>query len=503
MPVSSTEIVFDSTDKGIASTFEKISRNQDLLAQKLDRTAKASERGAKAAEKGWRRVGDVLIGGGGILFATDMIRRGTQQAIAEFERLKSIQKEAAGANLELGKVLPQTVRNAAGLLSAKEVESRVSEISLDTGVKSATIAKALGDAFSARGATNKAEAEEAVAAVRAAARFAPEQDAGSLASLAGASVDVTRRFGTTPEQSIGFLQNVGQQSRVVDLQSLVQNVAPAVGNLTADGETAQGAGALVSVLTSATGDFTGASSGTAALQLDKQLRKIGHNNFEAGIAALQADPAARAAFLADSSFEAKAEPAIRALLDPASQLAREFEAARVSIGNFKQGAETYHNQIADVNRLESVQVARLDRAREAGVDRLKLSNVGGATAAVSRQFLEEVNLAAGNSRVDSFLSEAAAELETGGAPTVAAVESRIRRQGGLLRSPKMVGGGFNVSAFEVEATAEEKRTGDLLVQIADTLREIQKNGSRSQQVEIVRDLTKQMVPRAKMMEARR
>ncbi|MFH5806333.1 phage tail tape measure protein [Alienimonas sp. DA493] len=155
MPSSSTEIVFDSSDKGIANTFEKMNRNQDRLYQKLDRLEKKSDRGAKASASNWMKVGETfknvglaLVGGGGILSGLDLIKSANREIIEQAAEIAERYEDAA-----------KRFRVQSGLrgIEAGDAQRRIEKIavenavSLDTGFAAAT--QLVSSGFTAREAS--------------------------------------------------------------------------------------------------------------------------------------------------------------------------------------------------------------------------------------------------------------------------------------------------------------------------------------------------------------
>lgn len=403
MAANTAEITWVSKDEALVRTLEKTERGFDQLLRKMDRVEKASVQAGQsvgrefdAATATLKNFAMGMAGVGGLVAGIQIAARTLKQ---EYDQMVQRQKAALEANQSLADVLPNTFRQFGGLLSAKEVQSAVSRVSGATGVDQVRVAQAIGEAGAARGATTKAEAMQAIAAAEAALRFAPEADPQTIAALAGGTTDLQRRFGVSAEQSIGFLARVGGQARVTSLREQVQNLNPAIGALTQFGMAPNAAGGLVSVLTGATGDFTGAMSRTASVQLVKQLQDRGFATPEQGIAALQADPKLREAFFKGgrfggkqfekAAFEAATYASIRELLTGGSALAQNYAAATREVGTFAQGGETYADMVGQVGALRPVQIAGAVRAGTASLGRGQAEQQFNARVAAARKIQEE------------------------------------------------------------------------------------------------------------------
>jgi len=230
-------------DDEMLRAWQRQRKETDKLAAKLDKVGRAGKRSGRQVKSGFDsalgtfgKFAGAITGIGG---AVGGVALAANQLYTEFRRIKELQMTDADKQVEFEQSLVQAVRNAGGLFKGEEVRQIALDLEKETGVAPAKIADAISSALSARGPTNRAQAQEAVEATSAALRYAPELSAENSAFLAGAGIDVSKRFGFSPEESIGFLQNVGSLARITDLNSLAQNVAPAVNNLSQFGSTAQ------------------------------------------------------------------------------------------------------------------------------------------------------------------------------------------------------------------------------------------------------------------------
>jgi hypothetical protein len=486
--MSTATIEWISKEEALIRSAQKQEQAFDKLLRKMDDLERQSKKATEATVTGFdsatAKVGQFVLGFAGVGSVMAAATASAAQLRREWETIKSQQSAAAQANLQLADVLPGTLRQAGGLLNARDIETSVSRISAQTGAGSVRVAQAIGEALAARGATNRAQAEEAISAASAALRFAPEADPQTIAALAGGTTDIQRRFGVSAEQAIGFFSRVGGQARVTSLREQVQNLNPAIGNLAAFGMNPQAAGGLVSVLTGATGDFTGAMSGTAAVQLAKQLEDRGFAP-EAGIAAMQADPALRDRFFkggrfggrefAPASFEAKAYAAVREILTGGSALAQNLDAASREVGTFAQGGQSYDQLIREMNNFSSVRLANLQRSMTQGAEELRLRNIIGAEGSITREGFGDLLDASGAGALEkSFLTTEFEALSGGGTRTrLGDVATRLRRRAGQLTASEMtVSAGFQGATVPRNVTDQERAQAEVLNRVAGLLEQL-------------------------------
>ncbi len=429
MGTGSVKIEFNAEDADLLRSFKKqnqeILKNFNALTQLAEAGEKAGNKTKNSVDAASRSLRQFLGAVTGIGSVVGGIAAVAAQLRREFENIVQRQKTAADRQVDFADSLSQAIRNAGGLLTGTEVEQATLRISEETSVTPNKVAQSLGAALSARGATTKEQANEAVRATQAALTFAPELDAEGAASLAGVAIDVSKRFGVSPEKAIGFVQNVGSLARVTDLPNLVQNVAPAVNNLTQFGFTPQEAGSLVTTLTQGTGDFSGNLSATAAINFSDSLRERfpGQDPVDV-IDQLRADPKLRKAFLeggriggkkfgAASLGRGKAKPTIEALLTEGTLFARQFDEGIGKIGTFDQGLETFRSTIDEINSVGAVTNARLRRIFETGAQQLSIVDTSGGKASITRAGLEEVLRASGATDAQVRSTLAVFELDGG------------------------------------------------------------------------------------------
>ena len=160
----------------------------------------------------------------------------------------------------------------------------------------------------------------AMDAVRASFAFSRGDPQAGVAA-AGAALDIASVTGGTADESLGFLQQIGQKARITDPRKLATNLAAGLDcGRRLIGADARSAGALFAAMTQGMADPTGESSRTATISLVQQLRGFQDTDewvnmsMSKRIARLQSSPALRDEFLEKASFEKRAQAPVEQLL---------------------------------------------------------------------------------------------------------------------------------------------------------------------------------------------
>ena len=399
---SSVEIKYTSDDrdhmKSLHNQQSEILKNQRALLRMGDAGGKSYRKvksGADSALGSAVKFAGALTGVGSVVGGISIAAR---QLLVEFNRIKELQQSDADKQVDFENSLVKAVRNAGGFYGGQELKKLSLDLADETGASPKKVAEALSSAFSARGANNKEQAAEAVRATAAALKYAPDLSQEDTADLAGSGIDLSKRFGFTPEESLGYLKNVGSLARVVDPKVLSDQVAPAINNLADFGNSAQEAGSLVAAITQGSVDKNAARSGTAAIQLAAQLRErgIGDSTTE-GIDILANDPKLRKKFLEGGSFNGKTFPgasfekkqliAIEQLLQPGSVTRTAFKEGIGQIGGKQEARAAYDTSIAE--NASVTLTSRFQRQSDAAAEASGIRDEVGGLAAVTRNALDK------------------------------------------------------------------------------------------------------------------
>ena len=492
------KIELTADEQGVLKALAAVERGFGKITDRLEgveRATRSTKRSQDAmlqsALKGVQQFGQQLLGVGsamsGIMAVATQIKR-------EYENLKSRQQGAANEQIGFEGALSQAVRNATGIFSAEQVRNLSLSMAQNTGVTPARAASTIGSALTSTGVTNKAEAELAIQAATAGLQFAPELESSGVEAISGVSASLAKRFGVRPSAAIGFIQRVGGQANIRDLEPLINNLAPVVANLTQFGFSPQEAGALAATITQGTGDVTGELSGTAAVNLADSLSKAfpGVAPGEA-IRRLQGDEAARTAFLEGGRIDGrkvgpavlgkvKAKPTIRGILTEGTVEARQFAGSQEAIGGFAEGQETFDTLISEIASVTPV--SRNQRAIASAVSGVKVADRAGALTSVNREGLQEILKATGFGDASQRLAQLAFERESGISEdqplgtVIESLESRAERLRASRAAPASSGRFGAVIDRKIPASAEDRRTAAQLQSIADTLTRIYEDQRR-------------------------
>jgi hypothetical protein len=194
-----------------------------------------------------------------------------QLARKEYEAFLAVQDRAKQSTLTVAGAEIVALRNL-GAKTPKERDdflTSIEKISSDTGVAQSDLLMRSSEALSARG---NLPVSSVLRAIKASAMIAPEsQDEGKF--LAGASLDIGKITGATPEQAMGYMMVVGEQARVTATGKIAENVAPAMTGAMATGASPQVAGAVWGALTQGINDNEGRIAANASIGLAAELKK--------------------------------------------------------------------------------------------------------------------------------------------------------------------------------------------------------------------------------------
>lgn len=379
---------FTSDDREVQRAYDNLYKKHLALEQRMQQTAAAAKQAHDQEKSGIEGVVGSLTGlVGSYVSAQAMLSLYNR----ELQRKLELERKSLETNVSLADAQAKMNRMMVGT-SQKErdtVRSEAARIVAESGVPEREVAAGMADALAARGNLSFKAVTDAV---RAAAKSAPESNAGDTRTVtSGALLDLAKISGTTDaEKNLGSLLSMTTASRVRDQGLVARNLVPGLRGIMARGDTLKEAMGLESGLSHAIGDTEGAVTSTAALQLAEQLAKAmpDEKSTAARIAALQKNAAERERFLKGASFEVKARPAIESLLrgqdaaqmvrDATGQIATGAEAAGVAKGLFTMHEETAAGKLA-----------ASQRQIEAGAAAMSAADVAGARSALARKFIEE------------------------------------------------------------------------------------------------------------------
>ncbi len=389
-------------------------RDQQRIQQRVNDTIKGT---SEESDKASFSMGSMVKGFAGLaggVTAFGLLTKAVQLYREELENAAIAQGEAFRTQVTVASAERTLKLNLPG--ADDEVVQRAidtaRQIAEDNSVPIAQATSALASALSARGGN----LDEAIAFTNLAARIRPD-DPESIAKVAGALGDVSDATNIQdPTAALGFLLTVGGQSRVADFNQQAANIPAALAGIVGQDFSPADAGALFASLSIGAKDLTGDSTRTASIQLAEQINKFfegqgRQENGSAAIAALQQDPALRAAFLQDLSLETRFRaPAASLLSDPQSSIAQDFSAFVPAYGQSPALRAEGERKLRQLGSGQLEANASLDRDLSAATDQLQANNITFGTVGAIRENLLPLLRQTGSSKLAARLSEAKLDL---------------------------------------------------------------------------------------------
>ncbi len=311
--------------------------------------------------------------------------------------------------------------------------AEIERISTETGVSMRDLYLRASEAVSARGTL---PIEKALEAVEVSARFLPSA-AGGGQSVAGAAIDLATILASQgrdvgAEQTAGFIQSIGETSRVRDADRLFRNSMPAIAAAMGAGATEQEAGALFSAFTIGTKDPTGESSQTAAISFVEQLRDFfteapqknappeeqalwqrrkGVTGFGAQLKLVQSDAALAEAFLAGTSWEKRAARPSRELARGQMGAATDFQAFVNDLPRMEDAASLFRQKLRVIDTTPLQETAAIGRGFGTLNERAETLDQGDARVGAIRQEFQKLQENLGEPRLAAKLNRAFIEVD--------------------------------------------------------------------------------------------
>lgn len=420
---------------------------------------KASLQKATPAAEGFGasmlRTGAAVLGANSAMAAGQKIVALLRQ---EYDRLIERQEAALGANVTLAEAQEQAAFNLGNdpTMSMPQLFGRLRKESNNLGMNEKDLTKAASQALSARGDRSAEDAIDAVVAAANLRRFSPEE----LPGIAASALDLSKGTGMTLEESLGFLLETGTLSRVVDLKSLSDHVAPTIIGSLAMGTNKEFGGAVTAAITQGMVDSTGRKGRTTTTALLAQLRDYGEHDglkgasvrekFEAIVAS---GPEGMRQFMAASTFERLATPTIEKLLTRGSDVHNQFLNGLDTLEELDEQGR-FDQTRAGIEALPAVQIAKADQVGKNLGEQLALADTGGATSAAVRSAIDNVRTTLGDSALSVKTRSILTDVAQGGQrslPELVSALQTTRNDIGLQavgRGEKNADGNFLLNATE-------------------------------------------------------
>ena len=351
------------------------------------------------------------IGGavGGILMVANQLR-------AEYRHLVDQQKRAAEAQMDSGNARAVALLNKPAGVDTAWLDKLVTTTAADRKVDQKRLWQLAGQMLSSKGAlSNKSFAAAFSQSSRVGALTGEGVD---LPTLGGGLQDVMRiTGGTDPAKAGGWIRQIGQQSRIVDLQAQIQAIVPAISSAKPFGWKPEQSAEFMSYLTMMSGDTEGRKSSTGTIsfmgQLDKARTaggaiipqrglggKIGFRPLKTrGPAAIgelqdwyaQADPAMREEFRAKLQGEKKIKGGLLSLIgrEPEAMKAYKEIQSNITAPGAAGVSGSWESYFTDVAKGKTEPVRALTRLYNAETQKNEINNTRAAAGSVNRQGLEK------------------------------------------------------------------------------------------------------------------
>ena len=411
----------------------------------------------------------------------------------EIDNIRTRQGNAANTQLEIAGAQREALLNL-GIedpAQAKALDDEVNRIADETGAGRAGLYSTVSTALSFKGADlTDAQAYDAV---RAAARQQPGSPEAQVAIAQGILAQM-KKGGGSAEQIAGQQMAIKAVSPVASDEAFAKNVAPAVANLTAFGDTTREAGALLATIGQGAGDPTGQMTSTAAVQFAKQLAIAipqGRSTLER-MALIQRDPKLRAMFLGtmdeeqraaleanqrgeagELTGEAKAFVTLTELLQGQdNQTQRTLRASLDKIPELAASGTIFNRRISAIDATELQQTAMAARVFESQGEGLRTGDISGARASIGREGLRDLLRSSGASALDQDLASFGFDLKSGlneDMPLTTVAENIRAREKALRRDRAVSSGGVGAPGQLVPASARDLAEADRLDVVAQKL----------------------------------
>ena len=446
------------------------------------------------------------------LTATSAMYATMRLARMEMENLRSMQRDSANTTMTYAEAQSEAVQNLDSSMTAAELDDAVMALAKEKHLSPAFVMRAASNVLGARGGVS---AKEAIGAIRTSIDFNP-YDQGTANFTASAMLQAKA---ANPEAS--FEQILGQQksakiaSPVVKDEDFAHYLVPGASGAKAFGDSERDFYGLAAHLGSRMGDSAGRVTGTATIDLQRDLAtnpgvadvKVGPEG--ATISRLRAiafdkkyasvkqkllgevqaqtqDELVRSG--GKLTTEARAYGAIALLLQGDEESWKQLEEKRAEVLELGKEAEALVEKHREaLSNLPAQRTARAEIGIKAENEIVQLENQGAARGSVSREGLKDILKSSGLSATDQYIQGLRFEINSVGgqtAPASAAAAMLRERAAGLAGGERIDGSqgileyllfrltGQDSGVKKRVANEEENRTAEALIRAADALEKL-------------------------------
>ena len=421
---------------GIMKVVDSLSKGE-RATDRMNQAGKKSHATFQDASKSALKFVGAVAGIGSALGSVMLI---AAQLRREYEHLKRVQAETAATHMGVGGARGAALYNKPTHITAVAAEALVARAAKFGGAKMEDTWRIASTAFSAMGPLKTGDVEKHIGQAALVQRLSGFE--GS--TLAGGTMDIQKATGVGAKQSLGWMRQIGQAARVVDLEKQVRSVPPVIMGAKQYGFTPEQGAELFATMTQLSGDVMGRKSSTGTVNLMQTImagqtqggalipywkkagmgkaRKMGWRTTKAGgmagLAELQdwyagADEGLRTEFKAKMPGEAKNKGAILGLIARDPQAMAVLAQAQQQIGAPGGAAMGGYvdRYIADVGKGKTEAVREGSAIMSRGLERAQLDNPN-ALAGVFREGLQKLAGAYNFSDINTKLATASFEWNT-------------------------------------------------------------------------------------------
>lgn len=363
--------VVTADDKDIIAAFKRMQKELEKAKEKQKELNKESQKGAqdqtKSSSEAIKFLKDTVGGLNAVKLATIGAAGAAKILAIEYQNILDLQNKSAAVTMSTADAQIVFMRNMGNMTAqqARQIQSTVTQVAKANKTTESRIYAIATEAVSSKGSLTD---DQMFANIGMASRLAPESQSEAVA-IAGALNASTRLTGSAdPRENAGLLLGIGEQSRIPSMAKISETMIPSAAGIkaTLPGTSTEEAAALFSTLSMLSEDKSGATTGTASLQLAAQLRKY-RKGTDLGdeIAKLQNDPKARTAFLKQASFEQKPAPFIEQILTGGTAAAQLYQSNVGKVPSGQTAAEVTDRFFGNLGQSPYQQVAATGRAMDA------------------------------------------------------------------------------------------------------------------------------------------
>lgn len=263
-------IQFSASDQNLLAMWDKMRRDGP---EKTLESLKQLKAMSGATKSDFEKMATAIIGGlSAAQLAQKALNVAIQEGVDKYRQMVQNQREAASFQVSAAGAQRAALRNLSpgGDVSPQQLVSGITGIAKSTGADINSLYQAVGGSLSATGKMPQSEAVKQLAAV---AKLDPSLAGGEMKALVGASLNIRKAFGGTPEQAIGAMLAGQQTARVEDTGQYAANVVGPLAGLAGFGGDFRSSSAIIAAISQESADAQGAMSGTAAITLAKQVQE--------------------------------------------------------------------------------------------------------------------------------------------------------------------------------------------------------------------------------------